>query len=100
MPNPDVPAVDDQDVVNPGDGGMSVAPNDPKGLPRHRRPASLGGLGQDPVWWIDTDDLGPDLQVRPDSPTHGVIEPKQPMALQDFQGALARTRNHWRLHCR
>src|SRR5262249_31740809 len=97
-PNPDVLAANDRDVVNPGDGGMSVAPNDPKGLPRHRRPASLGGLGQDPVWCIDTDDLEPELQFRQDSRTHGLIEPKQAMSLQEFQEALARTRNRWRLH--
>src|SRR4051812_35516498 len=71
-PTPDVLAADPQDIIAPGQGGMSAAPDDPLWLARHRRPASLGGLGQDPVWYIETDDLGPDLRFHQDSATHGV----------------------------
>ncbi len=84
MPTPDVPVIQPQDVLAPGQGGMSVAPDDPLRLVRHRRPASLGGLGQDPVCVLESDDLGPQLQFRQDGPTHGLIEPKAPMAFQDY----------------
>jgi hypothetical protein len=97
---PDVLAVAPQDAVGPGQGGMSTAPGNPLGLSRHRRPASLGGIGQDPVWCIDTDDLGPDLQFRQDSASHATIEPARPMTLQEFETALAATRSRWQLHCR
>jgi|SRR5437667_6596390 len=98
--SPDVLAVNPTDSVCPGDGGMSVAPDDPGGLPRHRRPASLGGIGRDPVWYIEEDDLAPDLEFRQDSAVHGVIEPSRPMTLQEFQDALAGTRQQWKLHVR
>lgn len=99
-PTPDVLALRPADLVPPGQGGMSVAPGDPALLLRHRRPPSLGGTGQDPVWYIEVDDLGPDLVFRQDRVTHGLIEPSRPMALQEFQDALAATRSRWRLHCR
>src|SRR6059058_2366777 len=38
-PTPDVLAVAPSDLVLPGQGGMSVAPDDPANLPRHLRPA-------------------------------------------------------------
>jgi hypothetical protein len=98
--NPDVLASSPDDLVSPGGGGMSVAPDNPFYLQRHRRPASLGGIGLDPVWKIESDDLGRDLQSHQDSATHGVIEPKRIMTLWEFQEALARTRDKWRLHCR
>src|SRR5438132_14114360 len=37
-PSPYVTAMDPHDLVLPGHGGMSVAPNDPANLPRHRSP--------------------------------------------------------------
>src|SRR5437870_13410912 len=69
-PTPDVLAVAPSDPVLPGQGGMSVVPDDPANLPRHLRPASLGGTGRDPVWYIETDDLGPNLVFRQDRATH------------------------------
>jgi hypothetical protein len=77
---------------------MSVAPDDPIHLARNRRPANLGGVGPDPVWWIEADVLGPDLTVRFDPPTHGIIEPTGDMTLVQFQQALAATRFLWTLH--
>ena len=77
-----------------------MVPGDPLYLLKHRRPASLGGTGRDPVWYLDTNDLDPELCFRQDRPTHGVIEPNRAMTLQDFQNALLRTRPNWRLHCR
>jgi hypothetical protein len=99
-PTPDVLANDPNDSVLPGGGGMSVAPNDPVHLHRHRRPSSLGGTGPDPVWYIDEEDLDPELRFRQDKATHGVIEPAQPMTLAELQNALARTRALWKLYCR
>jgi hypothetical protein len=79
---------------------MSVAPDDPNHLQKHRRPASLGGIGLDPVWYIEVDDLPPDLQFRQDKPTHGVVEPQRAMTLQEYEQALADTRVNWKLQCR
>ena len=91
----DVAAINDQDPVAPGGGGMSTAPDDPRHLIRFRRPPSLGGTGDDPVWIIDVNDLDPDLAVHLDTPKHAVDEPIRPMTLQSFQAALARTRDRW-----
>jgi hypothetical protein len=99
-PTPDVPVASPSDLLLPGQGGMSVVPADPMHLPRHHRPAGLGGTGRDPVWSLETEDLGPELQFRQDRPTHGLIEPQRAMTLRDYQDALAQTRVRWRLHCR
>jgi len=99
-PMPDVFAIQPTDKVLPGQGGMSVAPDDPRHLLRHRRPPRLGGIGPDPVWYIETGDLGAEWQIRQDSPKHGIIEPVRPMTLQEYEDALATTRPHWKLYCR
>ena len=96
--NPDVTATDPAEIIQPGTGGMSVAPNDAAILPTLRRTPVLGGKGKDPVWEIDTDDLGPDLQFRQDSRTHGLIEPVRPMTLDEYEQALAATRAKWVRH--
>ncbi len=77
---------------------MSEAPNDPANLPPLRRPPSLGGTGKDPIWEIDTADLGPNLQARQDGKTHVLIEPAHPMTLAEFEDALAATRSKWVRH--
>jgi hypothetical protein len=62
LPHNDVSAASPDDVVPPGEG-MSAAPNDPANLGKNRRPPQVnGGTGKDPVWEIDTDELGPNLQ--------------------------------------
>jgi hypothetical protein len=99
-PSPDVLVVHPQDMLTPGQGGMSVAIDNPKRLARHRRPASLGGLGLDPVWLLELDDLGPPLQFRQDGLTHGLIEPKAAMTFQEYLKALAALRTSWQFHCR
>ena len=55
----------------------------------------LSYTGKDPVWEIDTDDLGPSLQYVQDQPTHGVVGPKRPMTLAELEQALAATRAQW-----
>lgn len=97
---PDVPAIAPTDRVGPGDGGLSVAPDDPTRLPRHRRPTSLGGTGTDPVWVLDVADLPPDLSARQDSRTHAVVEAASQMSLADFEAAIAGTRVKWKLFAR
>jgi hypothetical protein len=93
--DPDVFVIAADDVLQPGTGGMSVSPDDPNHLPPFRRPPALGGRGKDPVWVIDTADLGMELQFRQDSSTHGLIEPAHPTMLKEFEEALARTRARW-----
>ena len=90
----DIP-VDENGLVKPNTGGMSVAPDTPTNLPAHRRPPSHGGTGKDPVYGTNTDQLGPDLQFRQDSPTHGVVEPAREMPVEDFQKALGDTASDW-----
>ncbi len=92
LPHNDVSAAAPDDPVTPGEG-MSAAPHDPANLPRNRRPPQVNaGTGKDPVWELDTDDLGPDLQYAQDGPTDGVVGPKQPMTLAMLEQALAATR--------
>jgi 1-acyl-sn-glycerol-3-phosphate acyltransferase len=92
-PGTDIPVSDGK--VYPGTGGMSVAPS-PSDLPAHRRPPEHGGTGKDPVWSIDANDLGPDLQHRPDAPGHGTVQPSRPMTNDKYQSALEQTRDKWK----
>ena len=81
-------------------GGMSVAPESRVNLPRHRLPPEDGGTGKDPVWEIGTADLGADLTYREDPlqpGVHGFVEPSRTMTLEDYDRALAATREAWRL---
>jgi hypothetical protein len=95
VPHNDVNAALADDMVNPGEG-LSAAPHDAANLPKNRRPAQLqGGIGKDPIWEIDTDDLGPALEFVQDKPAHGVVGPKAPMTLTEFEQALADTRARW-----
>jgi hypothetical protein len=57
---------DGDESVRPGAGGMSVSPDSPANLPRHRRPPSWGGTGLDDVWAISVSELGEKLVYRPD----------------------------------
>jgi len=97
--------------VHPGGGGMSVAP-DWRRLPSHRipkrlRPALHGDqdargkenlycwrMGEGPFERAPVSD---ELQLAPDQPDHGVVEPSTPMPVADFQGYLAATRGEWKV---
>lgn len=97
-PNNDVVAVSPTDIVRPGKG-MSVAPHDPINLAENRRPPQVnGGTGSDPVWELDVDDLGSDLNFNQDTATHGLIEPASPMAFAEYERALETTRAKWTRH--
>lgn len=96
-PQLDIP-VDPSGSVHPGTGGMSVAPDTPSNLPRHRRPPEHGGTGKDPLWSIQERNLGVHLRYVADAipvPTHGVIEPTVPMPFVAYQQALAETAPYW-----
>jgi len=86
--------------VRPNTGGMSVTPNDPMDLPQHRRPAELAGTSRWPVWWIHDRKLPAMLNYRPDprSRTHGFVEPRTTMNLDDYQAAIAGTAPTWTLY--
>jgi hypothetical protein len=96
-PHVDIP-VDPSGSVYPGTGGMSVAPDTPSNLPRHRRPPEHGGTGKAPLWSIQERNLGVHLRYVADTvlvPTHGVIEPTIPMPFAAYQQALAETAPYW-----
>jgi hypothetical protein len=82
-------------IVQPNTGGMSVAPDDPASLPVIRRPVHLGGFGKDPIWVLELADLPLELQFRQDSATHGLIEPRMVMPIEEFQRLISATKPNW-----
>ena len=76
-------APDADGYVNPGTGGMSVAPESVLNLPNHRRPRAMGqgssGPNTDHVFYIEPGPLeGKGLVTRPDplAPSvHAFVEP-------------------------
>ena len=88
--------VDEQGLVQPNGGGMSVTPDDPYRMARWRLPRTLGGEGVDPVWALDAVLLPAALRYRIDIPErHGFIEPTRTMLLTDYETALESTRTLW-----
>jgi len=98
-PDPDI-IPDEQSRVNPGTGGLSVAPDSVWNLPNHRRPRYLGngssGPVADRVYLIHEASLPGSLSLRRDKPLHALIEPALLMPLQEYEGALGSTRPQWR----
>lgn len=96
-PGIDIP-VDDFGLVEPGAGGMSVSQDDPTFLPEHRRPPSHGGTGLDPLWALEENKLEELLVYTEDDylEGHGFVEPGYQMPLEDYQLALAESRQLWR----
>jgi hypothetical protein len=97
-PGIDIPATLPTERVQPGQGGLSVSPNDPMNLPVYRRPVAFQGTGKDPVWMINEADLGADLVYRsaPHNAGHGFIEPAKPMTVHEYQTAVQQTQPLWR----
>lgn len=85
---------DSDGLVHPGTGGMSVAP-EPRLLPKHRRPQTLGGDGRDPVFQMVLIDLPETLRFRSDSESHGLIEPAAAASFELFQSAIHATQVFW-----
>jgi hypothetical protein len=75
--------------------GLSVAPISPLNLHPNFRPKTIGGNGKDPVWAIDSRQLGPMLFFDQDTPTHGTIAPAYRMTTSAYKEALAFTRPLW-----
>lgn len=95
-PNFDI-AVDDGSV-RPATGGLSTTPDDPRLLPPHVRPPSLGGLGKLPVFVLDVASLGAELTARRDPVhprQHAFIEPACIMLLTKLQALLCDGRTAW-----
>jgi hypothetical protein len=82
----DVPAVAGSDLVRPGGGGLSVF-TDPAAI--LIQPADLA------LCEIDTADLPGELVAVAAGDPHYLIEPASPMTLDDYQAALAATRDFW-----
>lgn len=82
--------------VSPG-SGLSVAMDDPGGLPRHRKPRSLGGEGRDPVFALLVTAVGKVLNVNEDHPPHALVEPAARCSLQDYEAGLEATRPSWKV---
>ncbi len=88
---------DDNGLVFPDTGGLSVSPLGVSSLPSHRRPLEYGGTGKDPVFVLESSLLEGVLTYRANtrSRTHGLIEPNQPMMLEKLQELFCRGRSQW-----
>ena len=95
-PHRDIP-VFPGDMVRPATGGMSVALDDPRHLPKFRRPRCLGGEGRDPVFAIEVALVPDSLVVRPDRPPHALVEPRAECRLARYEQVLYGTRHLWRM---
>jgi len=84
---PDVQAVNDADLVSPGEGLSTSTDRDAL----NRRV----GKGE-AVFEIDPDQLDADLNARLDRGDHWLIEPSWPMTLMVYQQVLAGTRDLWK----
>jgi hypothetical protein len=91
--------------IEPGTGGMSVAPGSPWNLPNHRRPRSLGrgstGHSDDRVYAVEEAPvIAERLAVRPDAERpqiHAFVEPASRMLPDAYESALAATRPAWKV---
>ena len=93
-PGVDIP-VDENGMVRPGTGGMSVNES-PTGMPEFRRPPSFGGSGKNlNMYCISSCDLGPGLQYVPDVSGHGFVEPAWNMSFEEYQAYLYQTQGSW-----
>lgn len=88
-------AVGQDGTVEPGAGGMSVALDAARNLPKPRLPRSLGGEGRDPVFTTFRAKIPRSLLVRRDRYPHAFVEPSRRCALSDFESDLAGTRSDW-----
>lgn len=102
----DIPVQDGH--VSPGTGGMSVTPSwrdlAPHRIPRrlvHLAPSAHGSnndfcwrMGEGP---FEKGAVSEDLELRPDRPPHGSVEPSATMTLDRYQAALAATQDQWQI---
>ena len=86
--------------LEPGHGGMSVAPDAIENLPNHLRPKGWGGgstgASVDRIYSIQGASIeAAGLAVRLDNEVHGLVEPTTPIPLSDFERVLGSTRSNW-----
>ncbi|MGM0579016.1 MAG: hypothetical protein ACQEXJ_25070 [Myxococcota bacterium] len=78
---------------------MSVTMDDPKKLPKHRRPQWLGGEGRDPLFQMWSGKLPEALALVPDKEQrdslHACVTPRQATSFEAYQAALHGTRDKW-----
>lgn len=96
-PGKDIP-VDPRGNVAPKTGGISASPK-PEDLPTHRKPPKYEGTGKDPVWTIDSEDLGDKLKYEPDTTTNGTIQPNKEMSMDEYQKELKNLEDKWNKVC-
>jgi hypothetical protein len=82
---PDVAAVNDTDLVSPGEG-----------LSTSSTPATFRVDRGEAIFEIETADVGPELVENPDNPPHTLLQPAAAMPLGEFQQTLADTRDLWK----
>lgn len=91
--------VDENGMVQPGTGGMSVALPPMNNLVPHRRPPKHGGDDSSyEVYELDTDDLPEGLKTRGDPyglNRHFFIEPALEVSFDEYQRILESTRALW-----
>lgn len=104
-PNYDI-EVSPSGSVWPNTGGLSVAPNwrhlPPFLIPRRLGVKAAEARGSNQLkcfrlgaFAFSEVTITPSLLLRPDSPTHGTIEPSREMSIGEYQTALADTRDLW-----
>jgi hypothetical protein len=86
--------------LDPGSGGMSVAPDSIENLPNHRRPRAWGrgsvGPDGDRIYSISREEVeAAGLLVRLDTEVHGLVEPVSPVPLAAYEGSMESTRFDW-----
>lgn len=79
-------------------GGLSVTIDDPRLLPSHLVPRSLGGPSNYTVYGLDEIDLSNGLQaaVREDLRRgYAMIEPSRIMPIEEYEALVEATRAKW-----
>lgn len=82
-------------TVSPETGGMSVALDAARNLPKHRLPKSLGGEGRDPVFKMSFAALPASLSVRLGRYPHAFVEPAVVCLFDQYEKNLWGTRRSW-----
>lgn len=86
-------------MVEPATGGMSVALDAARNLPKPPLPKSLGGEGRDPVFTMSAAGIPDPLLLRPDRYPHALVEPSRRCRLSDFELHLGGTHTRWSKAC-
>ena len=97
-PQPDLRILDDGTIM-PEAGGMSAF-IDPRQMPKSLRPRNLPekpGESPFPCFSLADAKLPSTLVFRKDKPYHGLVEPREQCAFEEYEGQLGATRTHWKV---